>query len=99
MYVLSLYSLDSLKLEKENRNRTQGLLCPGGKYIHLCFLLAPFSLLRPTSSHLVRKDVSADDSFLRASRASYSFIHCWALWPLPLEQKDLRGALNGKEAE
>ena len=73
MYVLSLYSLDSLKLGKGNRNRTQDLLCPGGKYIHLCFLLAPFSLLRPTSSHLVRKDVSADDSFLRASRALFFY--------------------------
>ena len=72
MYVLSLYSLDSLKLEKDNRNRTQDLLCPRGKYIHLRFFLAPFSILRPTSSHLVRKNVSADDSFLRSSRASYS---------------------------
>ena len=85
-------------LEAGEGKQKQDLLCPEIKYIHLHFLLAPFSLLRPTSSHLVRKDVSADDFFLRASRA---FIHCWALWPLPLEQKDLRlrGALNGKEAE
>lgn len=61
-----------------------GKICPS--LLHF----GPFSLFRPTSSQLVRKDESGDDSFLRASRASYSFIHCWMLWPLPLEQKDLR---------